>query len=220
MAADDAAMSRSGRQHQPVEAAGLALPMMPPPKRDGDLAAVPSAPLKRGGENFEASMRNPAVEHRLDLRRDAEAVNVPERARMSQESGTLRLAQGMPDVRTLLAERIEDRLPGEALPGGAHQSLADTREESGDAAGGVGAKIAAWLDLDCRMSPRAPAVSRESDDAATMSSPIQRGDGVGHRKPGADDQNALVPADRGKAFCVVGICFKPGMRGDGEKRRR
>ena len=169
---------------------------------------VPQFNLKsmRGGadrtetrlQELERAVGEFAIQDGVDLRGDAEAVDVPERTQMSDDAGSRVGFERAPNLAALASQRIEDGMPCASRGHRATDGVADIPDELSRRARGAGYEIAFGRERLRRVAARTQATTGNHHDGAAMALRFQRGDNIRRREARADDQDAIPLLHRGK----------------------
>ena len=122
-------MSRTGGHHTGIEQQALPAAGMSVTDIDRDDMAASLDPLDGSSENSQPPLLQPMQDRSIDLRRHAEAVDIPERTQMAHEAAALRHWQGPPDLATLAAERVKNPMPAGTEFGGVAQGAPDPLQQ-------------------------------------------------------------------------------------------
>jgi len=115
----DLPKKRVGFEHGAVRGTGrdddcikdLPLPRLTPAwtQIDGNTGFLRCARADRSGSDRKRTLRDPAFDDIIDLRRDAKAIGVPERSQMMKQLGAFLQRQRAPDLCALQAQIVKRR---------------------------------------------------------------------------------------------------------------
>ena len=224
-ARDDAAMRRPGAEDHGVKGLGPGLPVAAPPDHLDPTSHGPrrnQLPCR----DRKPALGQQAIQHRLDLRRDAKAVDIPPDPQPAHQNGALIGRQRGPDRRPVAAHIVQRRLPRQpGLPIAAH-GLPDAAQQRKRGACRIAGEIGRRLGITERMAARPLAPPRQRGDRAGIALPVEAGDDIGRGQPGADHQH-IVGRLRHVGQASGGVAVGDQMRrlcqpgkGLGDARRR
>lgn len=171
-------MTGTRRHHHNVDTLQKCLPPATRTKLDGNTVhGVGHLPDCRCMKNERAGGETP-FDDRLHLRRDAKAVYIPIGPQQADDAAALDDGQRAPDITTLAANTVENRVPANSRGLGLGKSVPDSPQQGPRRAGRRIGKFAVRLRSGKIVAPRAQATARDGGDPAAMSTGIERCDDI------------------------------------------
>ncbi len=162
-------------------------------------------------QDIQAARGNRCVEHGLDLRGNAKAVNIPIGTQMADETASLGNRQRLPEIVSLCPHLIDHAMPAYALSLRRFYGSADRCQQRYGGMGGIGDEIAEERLRHRRMPARPQAAARDRGHRAVMPAVSKRGNDIGSRQAIADDQHPVMRADHVERARLGGIGDETGM---------
>ena len=160
-------------------------------------------------QELERTVGEFAIQDGVDLRGDAEAVDVPERTQMPYDAASRLRFERPPNLAALASQRVEDRMPCASRGHRVTDGVADFSHQLGGGARRAGYKSPSG-GKGCGAWPRDADPDGKSSRWGRNGPRFQRGDNVRRREARADDQHAIPLLHRVERVAAKPLAMRRG----------